>query len=239
MSIRVMSIVWDHYPRGGSEMLVALALADWCNDAGAYLHPSIHTIAEKCRLSDWQARRLVHQMIDSGLLEVVGNQFGGAPGASRQYRFRVDKLTTSVNATPSTDATPTPSANASPTASTHARDGWHPCTSTPSTGASLTIIEPPVNHQARDVLDYLNLKAGKNYRPVPTTCKLIAARLAEGATVDEMKAVIDAKVADWHDGDMAKYLRPETLFNATKFAQYVGQIGDGAETAGNVFAEAL
>jgi hypothetical protein len=148
MSIRAMTQVWEHYPRGGSEMLVALALADFCNDAGESLHPSIHTIAEKCRLSDWQARRIVHQMLDSGLLEVIGNQFGGAPGMSRQYRFRLDLLTTGAHATPGADASPTPSADATPSAHAragiHARDGWHPCTSTPSTGASLTIIEPSI-----------------------------------------------------------------------------------------------
>jgi uncharacterized phage protein (TIGR02220 family) len=233
MSIRVMSAVWDHFPRGGSEMLVALALADWCNDAGASLHPSIHAIAVKCRLSDAQARRIVHQMIDTGLLEVVGNQFGGPPGASRQYQFRIDRLTTVTN------ATPTPIADVSPTASTHARDGLHPCTQTPSTGVSQTIIEPSVNHQTLEVLGYLNLKASRSYRPVPPTCKLIAARLTEGATVDEMKKVIDAKVTDWRDSDMAKYLRPETLFNATKFAQYVGQVGDGPGTQSNGFEDAL
>jgi len=237
MSIRVMTSVWDHFPTGGSEMLVALALADWCNDAGASLHPSIHSIATKCRLSDAQARRIVHQLIENGLLEVIGNEFGGAPGSSRQYRIRLDRLTASTSVTPTASADVTPSMDAR--ASTHARDGLHPCAETASTHASQTVIEPSVNHHVRDVLDYLNLKAGKNYRPVPSNCKLIAARFTEGATVDEMKAVIDAKVAEWHGGDMSRYLRPATLFNAEKFGQYVGQVGDGADAPKNVFAEAL
>ena len=55
--------------------------------------------------------------------------------------------------------------------------------------------------------------------------KFVRARLAEGATVDEIKAVIDMKAREWSGTDSAKYLRPETLFNATKYNQYVGQVG--------------
>ncbi len=54
---------------------------------------------------------------------------------------------------------------------------------------------------------------------------MLAARLKE-STPDEIRAVIDAKAAEWRtDVKMAKYLRPETLFNATKFAGYVGELG--------------
>ena len=38
--------------------------------------------------------------------------------------------------------------------------------------------------------------------------------------------MIDAKVAEWKDDKkMAQYLRPKSLFNATNFAQYSGQVG--------------
>lgn len=80
------------------------------------------------------------------------------------------------------------------------------------------------------VLEYLNQKANRNYRPLPANLKLISARLKEGATVDECKSVIDARVAEWADDTkFKKYLRPETLFNATKFAGYVGDIGKRSE----------
>jgi uncharacterized phage protein (TIGR02220 family) len=79
---------------------------------------------------------------------------------------------------------------------------------------------------AAEVLAHLNEKAGHAYKPVPAHTKLIAARLDEGATVEECKAVIDAKVAEWADVDaMRKFLRPATLFAASKFANYVGQLG--------------
>lgn len=74
------------------------------------------------------------------------------------------------------------------------------------------------------VLDFLNDKAGKAFQPVRANLELIAARLKEGASVDDCKAVIAKKVREWSGGEMDKYLRPETLFNATKFASYRGEL---------------
>ena len=74
------------------------------------------------------------------------------------------------------------------------------------------------------ILDYLNNKTNSKFKPVPANLKFIHARLNEGATVDEIKRVIDAKVSEWgQDSKMSKFLRPATLFNATNFAQYAGQ----------------
>ena len=40
-----------------------------------------------------------------------------------------------------------------------------------------------------------------------------------------MRAVIDMKVAEWgKDLERRRYLSPDTLFNATKWGKYVGQI---------------
>lgn len=91
--------------------------------------------------------------------------------------------------------------------------------------------KPEDHPQAGEVLDYLNAKAGRSYQPVKANLSMIGARLAEGASVADCKAVIDAKVAQWlNDAKMAEYLRPETLFNATKFASYMGAITPGGES---------
>ncbi|NHZ93635.1 hypothetical protein F2P45_32245 [Massilia sp. CCM 8733] len=77
------------------------------------------------------------------------------------------------------------------------------------------------------ILSHLNERAGRNYSPVRASLDLIGARLKEGATVAQCCAVVDAKVTEWAtDPTMQKYLRPETLFNATKFAGYAGQLAD-------------
>jgi uncharacterized phage protein (TIGR02220 family) len=82
------------------------------------------------------------------------------------------------------------------------------------------------------LLDYLNEKTGRSYRAVKANVSLIAARLSE-STIDECRAVIDAKVAAWqHDDKMREYLRPATLFNATKFANYVGELGSFSKEIG-------
>lgn len=74
------------------------------------------------------------------------------------------------------------------------------------------------------IIKYLNEKTGKRFRPVASNLKFINARLDEGYTIDDLKYVIDVKVADNKAGRFENlYLRPETLFNATKFQSYVNQ----------------
>lgn len=73
-----------------------------------------------------------------------------------------------------------------------------------------------------EILEYLNEAAGKKFKPTEANLKFIRARFTEKYTVDDLKSVIDVKVHVWKgDTDWDKYLRPETLFNATKFQTYI------------------
>lgn len=74
----------------------------------------------------------------------------------------------------------------------------------------------------KSILTYLNDKVGTHYKPVESNIKFIKARLKD-YTEEDLKTVIDKKVAEWKGTDMEKYLRPETLFNATKFESYLNQ----------------
>lgn len=77
---------------------------------------------------------------------------------------------------------------------------------------------------AVEVLEFLNRKAGRSYRPVRANLAFIKARLTGGATVENCRGVIVRKVREWAgDPKMAKFLRPETLFNQTKFESYLGE----------------
>lgn len=78
---------------------------------------------------------------------------------------------------------------------------------------------------ATEILDFLNARTGRSYKPVKANLEKIEARLKEGATVEEVKQVVSRKCQEWMGTKMEQYLRPDTLFNATKFNQYVGQIG--------------
>ncbi|MHC1720833.1 MAG: conserved phage C-terminal domain-containing protein [Clostridiaceae bacterium] len=73
------------------------------------------------------------------------------------------------------------------------------------------------------VVDYLNQKAGTNFRTTTKkTQSLISARIKDGFTLKEFEKVIDVKVREWKNTEMEKYLRPETLFG-TKFEGYLNQ----------------
>lgn len=74
------------------------------------------------------------------------------------------------------------------------------------------------------ILSYLNEKAGTAFRSCRSNNKFIQARLKDH-TIEELKAVVDKKVEEWKGTDMQKYLRPETLFNATKFESYLYSLG--------------
>jgi uncharacterized phage protein (TIGR02220 family) len=67
--------------------------------------------------------------------------------------------------------------------------------------------------------------SGRAYRPVETNLKLIMSRLKSGATVMNCRQVIAKKTREWKgDKKMSEYLRPATLFNSTKFEQYIGEL---------------
>lgn len=74
--------------------------------------------------------------------------------------------------------------------------------------------------EALEIISYLNLKCGTAYRTdAKETIRLIAARLKENYTVDDIKNVIDLKSSKWLNTDMSQYLRPITLFGS-KFEYY-------------------
>jgi len=70
------------------------------------------------------------------------------------------------------------------------------------------------------VVDYLNEKADRRLRIGDSIKKLVNARCNEGYDLDDFKHVIDVKCSQWIGTDFEKFLRPSTLFNATKFAEY-------------------
>lgn len=87
---------------------------------------------------------------------------------------------------------------------------------------------PNLKNDAREVLDFLNLKTGRSYQPVPANLDLIVARLKEGATAIQCRQVIAKKAREWGgDEKMDEFLRPKTLFSRTNFAQYQGELGNG------------
>ena len=79
--------------------------------------------------------------------------------------------------------------------------------------------EPP---PYQEIIDYLNEKAGKRFKVNDKTKAHINARVNDGYTLADFRAVIEKKVAEWRGTEMDKFLRPETLFG-TKFEGYLNQ----------------
>lgn len=72
-------------------------------------------------------------------------------------------------------------------------------------------------------IEFLNQETGRKYNPKERyITALLKARSDEGRTLRDVKLVIASKCQDWlKDEKMQRYLRPTTLFNQTKFAEYL------------------
>lgn len=84
-----------------------------------------------------------------------------------------------------------------------------------------------------DVIGYLNLKCRTSYKvTTQKTQSLIQARIKDGYSLEDFKAIIDKKFISWVGTDYEKYLRPETLFGG-KFESYLNEKPRAEQTAIN------
>ncbi|WIK25497.1 conserved phage C-terminal domain-containing protein [Enterobacter asburiae] len=79
-----------------------------------------------------------------------------------------------------------------------------------------------ITDQAKQVLTHLNQVTSSRYQVSTTSLQNIRARIVEGYTVEELSLVVDYCNAKWsEDLTMSAYLRPQTLFQPTKFPGYL------------------
>jgi uncharacterized phage protein (TIGR02220 family) len=84
---------------------------------------------------------------------------------------------------------------------------------------------------AKKALEYLNSKAGKNFKETETNLSPILERIKEGYKPTDFKSAIDNQIREWlHDEKMSKFLRPTTLFRKSKFDGYVNNSSVGGES---------
>lgn len=77
----------------------------------------------------------------------------------------------------------------------------------------------------KQIIADLNTKGGYRYTANDTTVSLINARMKEGATFEDFCTVHSNMIAKWKDDEsMAQYIRPSTLYQATKFQGYLNAI---------------
>ncbi|WPH64073.1 conserved phage C-terminal domain-containing protein [Vibrio phage vB_VpP_1] len=78
------------------------------------------------------------------------------------------------------------------------------------------------NSDAVVVLEYLNKVTGQKFKPsTKSHISTINARLKDGATVEDCKAVIDFKFSQWKGTERIQYMRPGTLFIPKNFDGYL------------------
>ena len=86
MSIRLMSLVWQHYPGGGGELLLALGIADHSHDDGTRIYPSVRHLAHKTRQSERAVQYQLRDMESAKWLERMSSGYGGR-GRATEYRI--------------------------------------------------------------------------------------------------------------------------------------------------------
>jgi hypothetical protein len=91
MSILLMSRVFATNLQP-SKKIVLLALADFANDDGRNIFPSVATIARKSSLSHRSVQSILGDFLRSGILRVIKNPLGGAPGKTRHLQIDLTAL---------------------------------------------------------------------------------------------------------------------------------------------------
>lgn len=86
-----MSAVFDRYPAGGGEMLLALALADHAHDDGTHIYPYVASLAAKTRQSQRAVQYALRKLQATGWLIADGPGDGGR-GRARAYRISPEWL---------------------------------------------------------------------------------------------------------------------------------------------------
>ena len=82
-----------------------------------------------------------------------------------------------------------------------------------------------LREQAVSLIAFLNEKSGRNFEAKGANLDHVMARLRDGESISDCRAIIAMKAREWKgDAKMREYLRPETLFNRSKFASYKGAL---------------
>ncbi|WP_408913819.1 helix-turn-helix domain-containing protein [Brucella pseudogrignonensis] len=91
MSITVMSQIFKKQMGSSSRKMLAVRLADFADDDGRGIWPSVATLARETDLSERTVQRLLRNFVDEGLLVVV-SAASGRPGEPTRYDFNMRTL---------------------------------------------------------------------------------------------------------------------------------------------------
>ena len=89
MSIRVMTQVWGSGRFDGNQLLLLLALADFADDGGGNVFPSVQKMAEKTRAARRTVQRNLRELVKDGVLVKVRQATRNFPA---EYRINLARL---------------------------------------------------------------------------------------------------------------------------------------------------
>lgn len=92
MSNIVQGLVWDAEIPNAIAKVIAVKLADWADDDGGSIYPSVPTIAQKTACGQSTVRRWLQAFEQCGLLKVVSRSRGGARTDTTERAFDIDLL---------------------------------------------------------------------------------------------------------------------------------------------------
>lgn len=106
MSARLVGLVLEHYPAGGGELLLAIALADEADHNGGNIRATLPLLARLSRQSEQHVRKLMRKMEQAAWL-VCAERSPGGRGKPSSYRIAQDWISLPVGW-----AAPKPESNA-------------------------------------------------------------------------------------------------------------------------------
>ncbi|MDX0511451.1 helix-turn-helix domain-containing protein [Sinorhizobium medicae] len=142
MSIAIMSQLFKAHLGSTNRKMLAVRLADFADDDGKGIWPTVGRLARETELSERTVQRILSEFVDEGLL-IVRKKGGWKPGEGTRYDFnmialgRLQAAKVAVEGCHSvTHDTVTPVTAATGTGDTDDADGCH--------GDTQTVIEPPI-----------------------------------------------------------------------------------------------
>lgn len=249
MSTKLTGYVWDACASSGmklSSVAIMARLADFSSDEGVSW-PSIGTIARQIGAGESTVRTAIAQLEKDGWLSRKQRRNGNR-NASNVYQLNVAKLQAAAfshlsdSDASKSDASKSDASKSDPSkfeASKNSKKGSFdpsesggdpsvkPTTDPSDKKPSCPVAAQPdpevlITDQAKQVLTHLNQVTNSRYQVSTTSLQNIRARIGEGFTVSELVLVVDYCNAKWGDDlKMSDYLRPQTLFQPSKFPGYL------------------
>ncbi|WP_317180063.1 conserved phage C-terminal domain-containing protein [Lelliottia amnigena] len=244
MSTKLTGYVWDACASSGmklSSVAIMARLADFSSDEGLSW-PSIGTIARQIGAGESTVRTAISQLEKDGWLSRKQRRNGNR-NASNVYQLNVSKLQAAAFSHLSdSDASKSDASKSDPSkfeaskisisgsfdpsesgGDPSVKSTTEPSDKKPSCPvASQPDPEVLITDQAKQVLTHLNQVTNSRYQVSTTSLQNIRARIGEGFTVAELVLVVDYCNAKWGDDlNMSDYLRPQTLFQPSKFPGYL------------------